>query len=171
MGELRNQSLLDFNPWEDQKNPPPPEEHIRRLFAYLENCKFMAIKAAPCISYPFNLNSNNLWNRLLKPNEEVNLTIRYSRTTTFNKEKIKRELAEKPENALFDFWDIKDKLAVLPFPWIRYYRNEPIEMEFGYRNRVVFFQSDTTGLGPPFEWRDQESFRYGKKLFTAIDAC
>ncbi|KAL4516014.1 hypothetical protein Ndes2526B_g00728 [Nannochloris sp. 'desiccata'] len=32
-------------------------------------------------------------------------------------------------------------------------------MEFGYRNRVVFFQSDTTGLGPPFEWRDQESFR------------
>jgi hypothetical protein len=175
MDALLNEPYLVFKPWEDHINPPSSEEHIRRLFLYLESCKFLPIKAAPCMAQAYNMNDNgaNLWNRLTKPNEDVNLTIRYSRITNFNKEKLKKELFEKPENALFDFWDIKNKLASLPFPWTQYYPNEPIAMEFGYRNHILFFQSDSTGIAPPFEWRDHESFRCGqlkKKIVLVFTA-
>jgi len=169
MDNLRNEPLV--NPWEDERNPPSSEEYIKRLFAYLEGCKLLAITAAPCIAQAYNANGKNLWNRLLKPNEDVNLTIRYSRTTNFNKKKLQKELAEKPENALFDFWEIKDKLGALPFPWAQYYQNQPIVLQFGYENKIIFFQSDTTGLARPFEWRDQESFRCGgKKKYSPVDA-
>jgi hypothetical protein len=151
---MADSSLND--PWE---RPTEPEALITYLFDALETARHTPSQIDRWITEPFASDEDDIWGTLIKRNENVNLTIRYSRQTRYNKEKLNRELTTKPENALFDFWELQKKMGVVPFRWTQFRRNGPFDLQIGYRKYVLFFQSDTVGLAPPFEWRDQENFR------------
>ena len=75
--------------YEDALQPAVGEKGIQRLFTYLKNCQHIATRTMPCIAYPYK---DGLWADLIKANDDVNLLIRYSARSAYNKTKIKEEL-------------------------------------------------------------------------------